>query len=440
MGRRLTLTYSERQMWRDCHRKHGYAYVEALRPEREAEPLRMGKVLHQALRVGVVELFASHSVHLGEAAARAELERALWAAVRDAGAASDEYAAEVTEEFARNRAWLEHSVAGYFGGADELLDRYRLLAAERAFSVPVADNSGRPHSLWYAGTMDLVLFDMLEQRVVVEDHKSTSGHPQQLERKLQLDEQTTGYLYAVRHMAQADCFVDSPLHAFLKTAPLRTFSGVAYNVFRKAAPRAPKNTKVTKADCPERYAELRQLEEATGQPQGKVSTAAIDTTVQMYADALWSQKERLGLAPTEKQRVRLEALELVAPYYVRLEYHRTERDLEAWRSEAWAEGRRIRQAYRDERARSRNPGHCTGAASYPCPYYALCVAGEPQRTRDGKPVLGYRRVDPKQEEGVTDGSSSARNTQGCDVRGERDGGGATTFNPTGGGGADYRIF
>jgi len=197
------------------------------------------------------------------------------------------------------------------------------------------------------------------------DHKTTAGAVDGFDRALQLDPQTTGYLYALdKGIAQGE--IASP-------GPITGFEAV-YNILRKKAPREPKINK-----------------------DGTVSVAAIDTTAELYSSALCRQVEA-GKDVTEKQEGRLLYLEEHAqPYIKRFRYMRNSRRMLSWVREETLEASRMAESYRMEAFRVANPSYCTGPGSSACPYFMLCESQETEETRVAPPY-GFVRVNPHDEE------------------------------------------
>jgi hypothetical protein len=239
----------------------------------------------------------------------------------------------------------------YFERTKADLDALVPVEIEQAFTVPLADARGRATKhLRYSGVRDAVFYDPTYNQIVLMEHKTTAGAPQDVERRAEMDTQTAGYLWALKHQRSALRTIDGEAldGAFL--------GRVAYNVLRKAEPRPPK---------------INQ--------DGSVSVAACTTTAAMYADALNLQTTQRKIPTSVKQSEFLAKLATVTdPFFSRVEYHRTKEEIERWRSDTMVDAARIRAASLDPKQRTRNTGNCNMAWSMPCAYRAICLDDQPE--------------------------------------------------------------
>jgi hypothetical protein len=255
--------------------------------------------------------------------------------------------------------------------------------------------------------MDLVLWDRLEGLIELQDHKTTKDGIQSLERRLPLNTQVTGYLRAIRRLLgvpNAEFWSHTPAAArelfanhYGEISRLE-IGTVTFNVSRRARPHVPKRNKLTKKAARESDGgELFADQERDGVPRGEVSVAQIDTTAEVYGEALLEQVTERNLPITEKQQALWDSLKgRVDTYYGQLEFYRGPAELERWRSEMWVESRGLRAASRDPGLRTRNPGACTSPGSPPCAYSALCTAPDDPEAR------GRYRVAETAHEEVTE--------------------------------------
>jgi len=350
------VTNSELATFRDCPQLHHFVYREGLRPRLRARALALGSVLHDALadgyRAGYQYLDDDTAMRLQRQIVAAEraVDRGIarWFAEREI---ADDFSdgAALDAESLETVALVKFMARNFFEATRADLSELRLVAVEKPFRVPVRDRVGRVRSLWSEGVMDLVAYDPLYDQLVLGEHKTLTGDPRQLEKRVEMDPQTSGYLYALRELHQNGELrfygTDEPVPASAKVG--RTI----YNGLRKAMPREPGVNK-----------------------DGHVSSALIDTTAEIYEQALQRQVHERKLPVKEQQLERLEALRArAAGYFARTEYARTEAEVERWRWETYTDANRIREAERDPTRRTRNAGHCTHAWSMPCRYKAVCL-------------------------------------------------------------------
>lgn len=354
------VTNSELGTFRDCPQLHHFVYREGLRPKVRARALALGSVIHDGLAAGLREgwgpLRAAHvtntakrvqlQIAAAESAVRAGLAR--WHAEVELSQDDPNYEALDIEAQATVELAL-FMVGHYFRTSSSDLTELRLVDVETPFNVPVRDKLGRARALRFAGVRDALYYDPAYDQLVLDEHKTCTGDPRQLEKRVEMDPQTTGYVWAVKeHHAEGRLKffgTDEPVPASASVGRIR------YNALRKAFPRIPQ---VNKTD-------------------NRVSVAAIDTMPEVYADALAEQVAR-GLPVTEKQAELLQRLrEKGDTYMARVEYHRTADELERWRWETFTDASRIREAERDASRRTRNTGHCNMAWSLPCRYRAVCL-------------------------------------------------------------------
>ncbi len=393
-------THSERQTWRDCHSRWGFAYAERLRPERSPPPLREGTLYHKVLARSTLEAYE----HWGRCPMMDGYDVAYWAAqhaeaemCRELDQAVAQANLDDVQDVEDSRPWLEFASKHYFESTASDWEEYKLLGCELPFEVPLRDSKGRviPHAT-YGGMIDLLMLHVPTWRVVVMDHKGLTTLTG-LERKLQLDEQTTGYLYAARELFRAGRLATLLPPELTEAA----FSGVSFNVARKAAPAKPRVNRIKKDDCGPTldYKATKALEDVDGVSRGRVSVAACDTLPELYAEALRVQVEERRIEIDDEQRGFLRSLHNRGDtFFARFENVRTPKDLDRWVAEFVQEQAQMRAAELDARLRTRNPGSCTRPGQASCPYQPLDEANEPPSTRYGKPVFGYVRLDDPHEE------------------------------------------
>jgi len=368
------LTNSETETFRTCPQKWSFAYREGLRPKVAARPLAFGSAIHSGLEAAYREIAAARQAgtHQGlspeglSAISRAACEAKLRAWDDTVAAASAEPNEDAVEESEQTADLAKVMLARYWDRFQHDAVDLIPLAIEWPFEVVLRSSIGRAVShLRWAGVIDLVAFDPVAGDVVIFDHKTTSGPVSSIDRRVEMDPQIAGYLWALREVLIRDKERALPLFGLLTPEQRsRAISGraplgrVIYNVLRKSAPRQPVVTL-----------------------KGLVSSAAIDTTSEIYEAALLAQEAR-GLPRTEAQADRLHGLRERGDVFVsRRAFWRSDSEIDRWRREALLDASRIRQAKDDPSLLTRSPGACTAPWSPPCAYRSICLQPESQELR-----------------------------------------------------------
>ncbi len=424
------VTNSEVEAWRKCHAFWGFGYAEGLRPVVRPLPLSFGNIYHAGAaggwRAAWSEPEASLDTRLawavtGARAAILAKAEAFLAELAAAPLGPDDNLQElqgVTEESRDIALW---AAGHYFERVQPELD-FVPLAIEAPFRIHVPNAGGAPSSLLDDGVMDLVLWDREGSRIVLQDHKGTAYGVHTLEQRVVLDTQITGYMIALRMLLGRAFSQKSWADPFWSYAPAAAQSmrdrsvflaGVGsgvFNVVRRHKPSQPKlNLLAKKWATLELQRALYAAQEEDGVPRGEVSVAQIDTTPEVYADALLAQQVERGLEVTEKQRLLLQSLKArTDTFFCQVEFYRGPEEFERWRKELWVDAKRMRSALRKPEERTRNPSACTSPSSPICPYRAVCLAPDSPEARSG-----FRVAVNKHEE-VREAQEHERHTSGSD--------------------------
>jgi len=384
------LTNSEAECYDECPAKHGYAYHELLRPIAIAKPLQRGTLYHAGVAAGWRAAWAADSWHL-PLVERVELAK------QAASAAIEELAAEASAELAQVEATPERfdtldevtriatwGARRYFQERQNDLDpaRFLPLAVEQAFSVRLPNAAGHPTIVQYEGVIDLVLYDREMDMIRVEDHKMPEDGPSALEKKIELNTQTTGYLAAVRELQKdpkngfwrffRENVAGSCVHEISLDRILQGQTGlVAYNVMRGKIPAEPRVNQ-----------------------KGDVSVAECSTLPEIYERALLEQATDRGIDISQKQRDRLEQIRAKARWFEQMEFFRNGEEIQRWLEETLVKARLIRESGRNPELRIRRPVHCSSASSYACAYKAVCI----DPTSDAVKRTSYRVAIDSHEE------------------------------------------
>lgn len=406
------VTNSEMGTFRTCPRRWGFEYVDGLRPKLAAKVLTWGNTIHAGIEAGYLSQYESmkaqmwptplseRAQHFHRLPAGADMGvrryhkdylRQLDEAVQDG--MPDEVAHERREDAAKLLNIALWAVEHFFEATKDDLVKLVPLGFEVPFSVPVPDNSGRNNGLYLEGMIDAVWWDPEMQRIIVDDHKTVNELVGTTEKRIALDPQMSGYLHAASYLARTGQLKPMDGSELPKDAGDKV-GACRYNCIRRAMPSEPHINKVRKNDGAYNVtAELAEIEKESGKPQGLVSAAQIDTTVEIYREAINVQGSQRMLPHTDKQRELLERLRLQGDrYFARFEFWRNAQEREDWRREVWIEAKRMRAAERLPVLRTRNAGACTAAHSMPCTYRAVCLDDAPE-TR-----ALYRIADKRHEE------------------------------------------
>ena len=346
--RRLVLSNSEMQTFRDCPEKWGFVYVDLLRPKVEGRALAVGHVVHAGLAAGI-RTYPKADLAIPAAVNAVDGELAQYLArLADSKTEADEYE-RLAMEAEELSGLVRFMVTHYFETHAENDARYLVpVLVERAFEVNVPNSLGRRTPTNLGGVLDALYYDTENGDLLLDEHKTCSTHPGSVEKRIEFDPQISGYLFAIQAMAQAGQ-IQVPGLTPEQVAKLRV-GRTRYNVLRKKVPSVPKVNK-----------------------DETVSVAAIDTLARFYEAALQAQELR-GKPRTEAQGTLLERLTGKGdPFLGRYEFFRNEEEIEAWRRETIVQGGRIRAALRDRSTLYRNPGHCAMPWSLSCAMRDVCL-------------------------------------------------------------------
>lgn len=328
---RYKTTNSERGAYRTCPHRWRMQYVQRLSPPRRWNAMELGT-----------------AVHVGVAAA--------WEGRQPEGALSEHLAAWESEarqqgvdcapmhEAAPVAAWAMRRL---IDGAAEEMGRHRVIAVEVPFEATL---TGRYLD---AGVIDVVTWDPDAREIVIWDHKTTSGDVLAVEHKLQVDTQSAGYIHAARQALRPGAPLR--LQAAKVGVPSRgrlEVSAFRWDIVRTKIPSTPKVNQ-----------------------NGTVSTAAIDTTADVYAAALEAQ-DRTKLKPEteEKQQEILARLRARGDsWYAKVDHYVSEEQIRRWRRDTLEQMKLMRRAEQDARRAYRNPLACTLPGTPSCAFREPCI-------------------------------------------------------------------
>lgn len=395
------VSYSELDTARGCLAKWGFRYAEGLRPVVEPDILIRGRCAHRGFEAGYGQWHTNDPkaiIATARGAAAVAFKEHIEA--RDLSNLPEEQARAIVdrdeETFALDRWVVEHHFESCFEAGD--LEHQVPVLIEHRFEVPILNRAGRAAGLYLRGDLDLVMWDRRYHALVLDEHKTTGQGVDSIDRRLEMDPQTAGYVFALRQLLRSGVLAPGLWKAGVEASDPPT-GLIRYNVSRRKVPSTPGVNK-----------------------DGTVSTAACDTTPDLFAAALAEQDERFqrGEAPdwlfkarrvvldrqeagesvTQAMHDRLEKAEArwselkakqgelfarldtqADPFWQRYEYHRTDEEIERWREEAWIDTHRIRRALRDPKLRTRNTGECRFRG---CEYYDVCLRPDDGTIREAQ--------------------------------------------------------
>jgi len=342
------LTYSRLQCAKTCLRKHYLLYVLGLRPDREAQPLRMGRAFHRGL----------------ELATRVSRDEAILAALADYDAGPPP---ECDEE--RQYAWwveretVARLLAGHFWRWAEMDAQMEVVATEETFEAPLRNpRTGKASRTWtLAGRRDRIV-RLPDGRLAILEYKTTGSDIEpdaDYWKRLLIDSQVSIYWLSA---VDAGLDVETVLYDVTRKptirprqVPVLDGNGCKIVVGPDGERVFNKDGKPRQSACREQGYELLSRPEA---PEDYGERLARD----------------MGERPDH--------------YFARREIPRLPDDLDEARYELWAWGQILRDCERHGRW-PRNTGACNGFGRCAC--WDLCTGGfDPA---DGVVPEGWVQVD-----------------------------------------------
>lgn len=334
----LSVRTSERTTWKRCRQQWDWGYVKLLKPRTDAPALRFGGLIHLALEKryppGIKR--GPHPARSFEKFFDADLLEAeeRWG-FRD----SDGDWANAKE---LGVAMLEAYVKEY--GKD---DRYKVIASERTFKVPVLNSKGKV-AFYYVGTIDGVWEDRQDKAKLLNDYKTTKNNPEDLD-YLALDDQADAYW---------TWGVDA-LYAEGVLKPKDKLKGMIYTYLRKGMPDTrPMNAAGQRLNKPKKDALVKAAD--------NLGLVTKGLTVEQLIFLLEEQKVDTSQMGEVSERQ-------PAVLFHREKIFRSEVEREFARPMAFAEAKEMNQARRGQLAIYMNPGGAPPMNNCRfCAYKELC--------------------------------------------------------------------
>lgn len=367
------LNNSEWGDWRQCPRKWGFRYPESLVPiDRGPVYLDWGTLYH----VGTATLWGL--VPQSDISRDEAITRALAASAAQAQEWTEQVSLGEERDIAIERLneilpEVDWAVEYYAEQRWYQLQTMVPVCIEERFEIPMGAG------LRFHGTPDLAYFDPNHGDIVVNDGKTSANDVHSYEGRLQLDTQSSGYVWLVRKA--------------LERGQLKRPEGVpqdaqvsgrfVWTVAKRKIPTKPRTNLLKKADFWNKamgvepdfdLMEALNLQKEDGVPRGLVSAnIQIDTLPQVYEQALQDQLQR-RLPVTEAQRELLQRLKRKGDSYLQdTEHVVTDAQVERWEQEFRVDAKRMRAARKDPTLRTRNSLACSLPGSAPCAYRSVCI-------------------------------------------------------------------
>ena len=266
----LILSYSKMLTFNRCPQKYKYRYVDKYQPEDYKSPKVMvwGSYMHHLLEqyFKCIKSGKNTPVQL----------------VHYPLQTADEYCKEnpLVDEYGI-RGEVEAIFRNYVLEYWQTDTKLEVVETELKFTMPIYTNEGDETGVYLTGYVDALLRDPDTGLVYIMEHKTTSLSVESRTVNLALDDQVSLYCIAMQDLGYK-------------------VGGVIYDVIRKKIPSEPKLLK-----------------------NGKMSVASVDTTYQIYLNALISN----GLDPEDYQE-KLEELKTQGkPFFARVSTDRTQEEL-----------------------------------------------------------------------------------------------------------------
>ena len=347
------LTHSRLACAKTCLRKHYWLYVLGLRPVREAEPLRIGRVFHRGL--ALVEKLPRDEAILGAVAGY------------DAGPPA-EFSEEERAAWWTERETVARLLAAHFWRWADMNTAMGVVATEEVFDIPLRNPAtGQPSRTWtLAGRRDKVV-RLPDTRLAILEYKTSSqdlSPDGDFWRRLQMDSQVSIYWLAA---------LDGGLDV----------QTVLYDVTRKPSIRPSQIPVLDEAG-------LKIVRDPAG-----IRVVNKDGKPRQSASAADGYRLLTRTETPEEFGTRLTADIGERPdyYFARREIPRLPADLDEARYELWAWGRILRECERNGRW-PRNTGACNGFGRCAC--WDLCTGGfDPA---DGAVPDGWQQVEDVHQE------------------------------------------
>jgi hypothetical protein len=269
-----------------------------------------------------------------EGADRVDATQRALATVREASALNTAFDADAA--ISESPESMVRRYSDQFYAADAA--HYEVLGVEVTFNVPIAPG------VRFIGAIDALLRDRSTGQVVVMEHKTTGSDTSSFDARFEVDPQTPGYVWAVSQRAKAT-------------------GRVELNAIRRHGPREPKVNK-----------------------DGRVSTAACDTTQDVYRAALARQASSVT---QDQADFCLSLPTSLDRWLARHGWSYSDVEIARWHSDAVADIELIKRARKGALAASRNGSACANPWQPRCDMRDACVMGPPPASTLSRPDSIY---------------------------------------------------
>jgi len=325
------LTNSSMNCFRSCPRRYWLAYEQGVRPDRPAQPLRMGQAFHRGLELRA-KGYAEDEAIIGATTGYAIPP--LWCETN-----------EQVHKWNIERETVAQLLAGHFWRwSHEPMEH---VATEQTFEMPLRNpESGRPsRTFWLAGKFDGIV-RLPDGRMALYEAKTTGDSI----------DPDSDYWRCLRMDAQISLYT---LAARLMEYDVQT---IIYDVTRKPSI-APKQIPLLDDEGAKIVLGVdgERVFNKNGSPR-QSGDASKGWTLQSATETPYEFGERLTDDIVERPDF----------YFARMEIPRLDADLEEFKFEVWQIGEMIRDCRRYGRW-PRNVKSCIGYGK--CPYFELCANG-----------------------------------------------------------------
>jgi hypothetical protein len=398
--------------FKTCPTKYRIAYVEAIRPERDAEPLRMGTAWHRGLEVLESPTGTEWTEHIQDEQGQDVYltindENRLMIAIAHATAIYNTVPdwADPTD-WAVEREVIANALAGYAWLYPAGMSEYETVATELEFELPLR-NPETGHStpnFVRAGKIDRIIRSKATGAILIQENKTT-GKPidsgSTYWQRLRKDTQSKFYIQAARDLAGDGIRSD-----------LLGVSGLLHDVFHKPTIKPSKLTQGESAEFMRTGDYCGQHFEVQALPLGANESGAIVVPPRVLVDDVVAEVE-LGAEPkpTKKDpnpaqkfairetpamygaRLLQDITQRPEFYFARREIAFTDQELKAFEYQVWSLQKMMNEM---ERTGYWFESEQQCEATYKCPYCVLCYQNVD--VYHGQTPPGFKRLHVEEAE------------------------------------------
>jgi PD-(D/E)XK nuclease superfamily len=177
---KLTISNSLAKEWKTCRRKFFFNYLALLTPKKTSIPFFVGRYYHKGM-----EAFYKNE----------DPDDFIPTIIKDMDKKANEavfLTPEESDKLMIQSAIVEGMLRGYVSHFAKDNKRWKVIAAEKEFSVPITDD------IAYVGQIDLIV--KFEGDLFIVEHKTAGRLDKNYVDRLALDTQITGYMIGAKHL------------------------------------------------------------------------------------------------------------------------------------------------------------------------------------------------------------------------------------------------